>query len=171
MKYVMVTLLIIASVLGAVYTFDAVLEAESQRVEPPKENELRIVANNFTFDKEEYVVQQGEPVVVTLMNESGYHEVVIEELGVNITDAEPQELTFEAGTYTLRCSFLCGTGHANMVATLVVGAGGAEQPAEGEEGAEQPAGEEGEEQPANEENAGTENDAEAEGNEQAESAA
>lgn len=129
MKYVMVTLLIIASLLGVFYTLDAVKEAEDQRVEEPKDNEMRIVASNFALDKDEYVVQQGEPVVLSMINESGYHEFGIEGFDINLTEDEPIEMTFdEAGTYTIYCSFLCGPGHSDMVSTLVVEGGAGDAP-------------------------------------------
>lgn len=120
-KYIMLTLIIAGSVLGLVYTFVAVIEAEKNKVEPPAENELRITATNWAFDQEEYTVEQGETMTLTLHNAEGKHTALIEGLDVELMEGQPVEVTFDQpGTYTIRCNLLCGPGHAEMVSTLIV---------------------------------------------------
>lgn len=120
-KYIMVALLIAGSLLGMIYAFVAVMDAEEQRVEPPAENELRITASNWTFDEEVYTVTAGETLTVTLFNDTGIHGAAIDELDFEVTSEEPVEFTFdEPGTYDMYCSILCGEGHADMTAQFVV---------------------------------------------------
>src|SRR5690606_19635440 len=119
--YLMLVLFIAARVFGLVYAFIAVLDAQSEVVEPPAENELRFVAVNWAFDQEEYRVKQGETMILSLHNQQGRHGIEIEGLGIELYEGEPVEYTFEEpGTYRVICNILCGPGHEDMVATLIV---------------------------------------------------
>jgi cytochrome c oxidase subunit 2 len=79
-------------------------------------------ADTFKFDKEEYTIKKGEPIKLTLVNESGTHAITINGLDVNLKAGNmSQTITPEkAGTYTIKCSFPCGNGHVNMNAKLIV---------------------------------------------------
>jgi cytochrome c oxidase subunit 2 len=86
--------------------------------------ELQFVASDktFKFDKAEYTIKKGEPIKLTLVNESGTHAILIKELNVNLKAGKmSQTITPDkAGTYTVKCSFPCGTGHMTMNAKLIV---------------------------------------------------
>ncbi|WP_249870002.1 cupredoxin domain-containing protein [Oceanobacillus saliphilus] len=84
-------------------------------------NNVSITLTNFDFDQDQYVVQSGEEVTITLVNEEGNHGISIDELDVNMQGAG--EATFipeEPGEYIIYCNIFCGDGHDEMTATLVV---------------------------------------------------
>ncbi|MET3698531.1 cytochrome C oxidase subunit II [Bacillus oleivorans] len=83
------------------------------------DQQLNIVAENWTFDQEEYRISSGE-VSIILENESGLHGIQIQETGDAIEAGKPKTLNLEPGTYTLVCNIMCGTGHAEMKSTLIV---------------------------------------------------
>jgi cytochrome c oxidase subunit II len=76
----------------------------------------------FKFDKEEYTIKKGETIKLTLVNESGTHALSISKLGVNLKSGQMSQIITpkEAGTYTISCTYPCGTGHMNMKAKLIV---------------------------------------------------
>lgn len=78
-----------------------------------------IVATNWEFDQEEYTVPAGE-VTLNLINEEGLHGIEVEGTDMLIEDEGTVTGNLEPGEYTIRCSVLCGAGHADMVSTLVV---------------------------------------------------
>ena len=71
---------------------------------------VAIVANDFTFDVTEIKVKQGEKLTLSVMNEKGFHDLVIDELDVNsgmIKAGDTIELeipTDKPGTYEYYCS-------------------------------------------------------------------
>lgn len=84
-------------------------------------NELQISASNFKFDQDEYTVNAGEEVKLTLVNEEGMHGIAIDGIDVNIKgDGETPFTPDKPGEYTIYCSVPCGAGHADMKSTLVV---------------------------------------------------
>ncbi|MEX2460284.1 MAG: cupredoxin domain-containing protein [Paenibacillaceae bacterium] len=86
--------------------------------------ELQFKANGktFKFDKEEYTIKKGEPIKLTLVNESGIHGIIINGLNVNLKNgAMSKTITPDkAGTYDVICSIPCGSGHMTMKAKLIV---------------------------------------------------
>ena len=84
-------------------------------------NEVNLVATDFEFNQDKFVVQSGEEVTITLTNEEGHHGIAINELGVKIEgDGEAVIIPEDPGEYEIYCNIFCGEGHAEMVATLVV---------------------------------------------------
>jgi len=86
--------------------------------------DVKLIASDKTFkyDQEKYVVKVGVPVQLTLVNESGQHGAQLADFGVNLTAAHPTA-TFtptKKGSFLIRCSVVCGAGHMNMTAKLVV---------------------------------------------------
>ncbi|MBJ6363871.1 cupredoxin domain-containing protein [Paenibacillus sp. GCM10012307] len=80
-----------------------------------------ISAKNYEFDQKEYRVKKGEPVKISLKNTSGTHGIEISNLNIKVTQKKPQTVTInEPGTYEIHCNIPCGSGHANMKATLIV---------------------------------------------------
>lgn len=78
-----------------------------------------IIAENWTFDKNSYVVPAGE-ITVNLKNIEGFHGIQIDGTDVSIEGDGSFTTTLEPGEYTIFCSIICGTGHSNMIATLIV---------------------------------------------------
>jgi cytochrome c oxidase subunit 2 len=77
-------------------------------------------AKTFKFDKDVYTVKAGT-VKLTLENVDGTHGLSIEGTDVNLTGANLTKTTsLKAGTYNIKCSFPCGTGHMTMTAKLIV---------------------------------------------------
>ncbi|MEN2767553.1 cupredoxin domain-containing protein [Ornithinibacillus xuwenensis] len=84
-------------------------------------NEVNLVATNFEFEKDQYVVKSGEEVKVTLTNKEGNHGISIDDFDVMIQgDGEATFTPTEPGEYKIYCNIMCGEGHADMVATLIV---------------------------------------------------
>jgi cytochrome c oxidase subunit 2 len=94
----------------------------AKETEEANKNTLTIVASNFAFDQSTYEVKAGSTLTVQLVNKQGIHGIEIEGLDVQLQgDALSQEVTFDQpGTYTIKCIVLCGEGHTEMVATVVV---------------------------------------------------
>lgn len=84
-------------------------------------NEVIITATNWKFDQPTYTIKKGQPTKLTLVTAAGVHGVVVDELHITIN---PNKSTLvkidQPGTYVLRCSVICGAGHAKMQAKLVV---------------------------------------------------
>lgn len=121
-KYAMTGLILLASVLAIVFSIESIVDAqkhqEDQIVAP---DELRFIASNFQFDQDVYTVEQGETMTLTLRNEIGRHNILIEGLDIDIDEGDRIEYTFdEPGEYNIICNLACGEGHFDMVATLIV---------------------------------------------------
>ncbi|WP_274649358.1 cupredoxin domain-containing protein [Paenibacillus humicola] len=84
-------------------------------------DEVDIKASNWTYDQPVYHVKKGVATKLTLTSESGVHGVAIDELNVKLESGGSQVITVnDAGTYEIHCNVICGTGHADMKAKLVV---------------------------------------------------
>jgi cytochrome c oxidase subunit 2 len=83
---------------------------------------ITLTATNFKYDQAEYKVKKGQPVTITLKEGEGMHGAAISEYKVNLKkDGDSATFTPDkAGTYTIQCSVMCGTGHATMKSTLIV---------------------------------------------------
>jgi cytochrome c oxidase subunit 2 len=83
--------------------------------------DLVLTAKNWEFDQEVYEVPAGATVQVSIVNDEGYHTAKIN--GYNVEVKPNETISFvaeEAGEFTIACSTMCGTGHADMKAKLVV---------------------------------------------------
>jgi cytochrome c oxidase subunit 2 len=120
-KWAMFVLFVGASLFGLLVLMFQTPEG-AEHAAPPKEDELRIVATDFQFDKQEYRVKVGETKTVTLVNKQGNHGVAFEGLDINLEGDElSKEVTFDKpGEYQLVCSVLCGPGHLEMASKLIV---------------------------------------------------
>ncbi|MFC7062538.1 cytochrome C oxidase subunit II [Halobacillus seohaensis] len=78
-----------------------------------------IVASNWEFNEENFTAPAGE-ITFNLTNEEGMHGIEIEGADVSINNEGSATATLEPGEYTIKCSVVCGTGHADMVSTLTV---------------------------------------------------
>jgi cytochrome c oxidase subunit 2 len=84
-------------------------------------NELNIEATNFQFNEEKFVVKSGEEVMINFTSKEGVHGLAIDDFNINISDEGKATFTPDKpGEYLIYCSIPCGSGHADMKATLVV---------------------------------------------------
>jgi cytochrome c oxidase subunit 2 len=86
--------------------------------------DVKLIASaaTFKFDKEEYHVKKGVPVNLSLEMKDGKHGARLADFNVNL-NAEKPTATFtpdKAGTFLIKCSVPCGTGHMDMTANLIV---------------------------------------------------
>lgn len=84
------------------------------------EETVTIEAKNFEFNQKEYKIPANKDVALKLENADGNHALMIEGEDVNIAGGSSDVVNLKPGEYTLRCSIPCGSGHADMVSTLVV---------------------------------------------------
>jgi len=82
--------------------------------------EVVIKASNWDFDQKEYALPKDTPVKLTLENVSGAHGIEVKGQDIQIRGNKSKVVTLPAGTYELKCSIMCGQGHNQMVAKLVV---------------------------------------------------
>jgi cytochrome c oxidase subunit II len=82
--------------------------------------ELVITAKSWEFDKAEYEIPKDTPVKLTLKNTNGVHGVAIEGTDIKLQGDQSEVVTLAAGTYEFHCNIMCGTGHQNMHAKLIV---------------------------------------------------
>ena len=95
-------------------------DAASREAEPQAEHEIVIVATNWAFDKEEYVVPKDTPVRIILETD-GAHGIKVAGTEINLDPGKrSQVVTLKEGVYPFGCSIMCGTGHSDMQASLVV---------------------------------------------------
>jgi len=134
-KWAMFILFIAASVLGLSVIIFAPPTSGEEPIPEAAENEVQFIMTDFQFDQPEYVVTAGETVKLTMINKSGNHGVLVQGTDINLTtNGESQEITFdEPGTYDLYCSIMCGVGHTDMVAKLIVQEPAADGGVEGDE--------------------------------------
>mgnify|MGYP001270253453 CR=1 FL=1 len=92
---------------------------ESNTTESADGEVVDIKASNWDFDQETYTVAAGD-VTVKLTNEEGFHGIEIVDTDVSLQSEGSTTTTLEPGEYTIRCNIPCGTGHDDMVATLIV---------------------------------------------------
>ncbi|MBN3523077.1 cupredoxin domain-containing protein [Paenibacillus apiarius] len=85
------------------------------------DTELVIQATNYKFDQPEYRIKAGEPVRIVL-DSSGNHGLAVKELGLSLDpNTKEQVITPEKpGTYEFQCTIMCGPGHRDMKAVLIV---------------------------------------------------
>src|SRR5699024_1587153 len=83
--------------------------------------DLKLVATNWAFDQEEYVIEAGQPINFSLENAEGHHTYEIKGLGIDIEEGKDQQYKInEPGEYDIVCSTWCGAGHDDMTAKLIV---------------------------------------------------
>ncbi len=78
-----------------------------------------LIAENWSFNQKKYIVPAGE-VTVNLINIEGFHGIEVQGTDISIEGDGSYTTTLEPGEYTIVCNIICGTGHNDMVATLIV---------------------------------------------------
>lgn len=83
--------------------------------------QLVVKASNWHFDQAEYTIPKDTPVEIKLVNEQGAHGLKINGTKVKLTGGKTSKVVkLAAGTYEMQCATVCGTGHLNMTAKLIV---------------------------------------------------
>lgn len=90
-----------------------------EKAEKDTDHILEIIAENWTFHQQTYTVPAGK-VTVQLKNKEGFHGIRIEGTDVTIEGDGTYTAELEPGEYAIVCNIICGTGHNDMVATLIV---------------------------------------------------
>ncbi|HZG55391.1 hypothetical protein [Paenibacillus sp.] len=122
-KWILAVLFYGSAALGIGLLFTELPQPPSEEELAAAENTLEIVASNWDFDKDEYVVEAGSTMTLALRNDQGLHGISVSGLGIELQGAHlSQEVTFgEAGeVYEITCIILCGEGHTEMTAKIVV---------------------------------------------------
>ncbi|SEM20344.1 hypothetical protein SAMN05192533_101403 [Mesobacillus persicus] len=83
------------------------------------ESTVDLSAKNWEFEQDTYTVPAGE-VTFNLKNVEGYHGIEVEGTDVKIDGEGSATATLEPGEYKVKCSIQCGTGHDDMIATVIV---------------------------------------------------
>ena len=98
----------------------------------PTIREFTVVAERFKFTPERIEVSQGDTVKITVRSADGTHGFEIKQFKVKQSvpkGGEPVTIEFvasQAGSFEIKCSQFCGTGHSRMKAVLVVKPGSGE---------------------------------------------
>jgi len=79
----------------------------------------------FAITPAEIRIRQGEAVQFEVLTEDVQHGFTVEDLGIRepVNPGKPAVFTFVAerkGTFLVECSILCGSGHDDMQARLIV---------------------------------------------------
>jgi cytochrome c oxidase subunit 2 len=82
--------------------------------------EIIIKAESWKYDQQEYVIPKDTPIKLTLENLNGAHGVEIEGTDYTLRGNKSTIITLAAGTYEIKCNIMCGKGHSEMKAKLVV---------------------------------------------------
>lgn len=86
---------------------------------------LNVTARDFTFNKKTYVVQSGK-ITIHFKSVQGTHGFALYNSPgsttkiVNIIGKGTKTVTLKPGKYYIHCSVVCGGGHGNMDAHLIV---------------------------------------------------
>ncbi|WEK53192.1 MAG: cupredoxin domain-containing protein [Candidatus Cohnella colombiensis] len=123
-KWLLSTIVVVACAMGVYLMATALPEKPKNEAADLVEGQelLKITATNFSFDSNEYHVKAGTNYKIKFVNKLGNHGVEFEGLSLELDGKNPEsEFTFDTpGTYEIRCSIMCGTGHNDMVAKIVV---------------------------------------------------
>ncbi len=100
---------------------EAATEQASEEVESTGNVvDLNIDATNFKFDQEEYRVNAGDTVNLSLTSSEGIHGILVKGLDITLKDGETTSFVAKPGEYEIICNIMCGSGHSEMISTLVV---------------------------------------------------
>ena len=99
----------------------------SDLVETGDVKEVTIDMYNFGFEQTGDDIVVGDTVKLTVKSTSGIHGINIPKLGVSVEPLSPgQSKTVEfvaekSGSFDYYCNIMCGPGHMDMRAKLVIG--------------------------------------------------
>lgn len=92
---------------------------------PGPEKVVFMKVGNFYFDPATIEVNKGDKVRLVITTIDGEHGIGIPEFNINeqLPSGSTKEVTFVAnkvGTFEFRCNVPCGSGHREMIGTIVV---------------------------------------------------
>lgn len=100
-------------------------QAEAQHGPAPEVREFKMTARKYKFDPNLITVKQGDHVRLMITALDREHGFKLEGYGVNqkLIKGDPATIEFtadKAGTFTFRCSEVCGMWHLKMKGKLLV---------------------------------------------------
>ena len=111
----------LAGVLGALAMVPFFVAAEE-----PGATRFTVTASRYAFDPARIEVRQGDRVELVLRSSDTTHGLAIEAYGVKVAIPKGGEevsvvfMAHRAGTFRMKCSEYCGSGHRRMQGRLVV---------------------------------------------------
>lgn len=96
-----------------------------KQTESGKHIPVQVVMKKYSITPTEIRVKEGEMLRFEVHTEDVQHGISIPELGINqpVNPGKPAYFTYKAvrkGTFNIECSVICGRGHDDMRAKLVV---------------------------------------------------
>lgn len=91
----------------------------------PAPRHVAVLMKKYTITPAEIRVQQGETIQFEVITEDVQHGFTIAALGINepVNPGRPAVFTYTAvkkGTFQIDCGIICGSGHDDMRAVLIV---------------------------------------------------
>ena len=113
-----------AGVIGCVFLLTLSLVVAQGRTADPIQT-IDVTLSRFAFSPERIEVRLGEPVRLNVVSMDTTHGCQVKALGLNVRTPARGRATIdftpkEAGTFQIRCSEFCGSGHSRMQAWLIV---------------------------------------------------
>jgi len=92
---------------------------------PAEATHIGVTMRRFAIEPEVIRVKQGENVVLDVSSKDVQHGFGVEQLGINepIQPGKPAHITLDTskkGEFDVACSIICGPGHNDMTAKIVV---------------------------------------------------
>ncbi|HSE50281.1 MAG TPA: cupredoxin domain-containing protein [Terriglobales bacterium] len=86
---------------------------------------IDVVMKKYTITPAEIRVKKGQRVQLTVSTADVQHGFAVPDLGIKepVQKGKPAVIVFEArraGTYPVTCSIICGAGHEDMQAKIIV---------------------------------------------------
>ena len=93
--------------------------------QPVGATHIGVTMRRFAIDPEIIRVKQGENVVLDVSSKDVQHGFGVEQLGINepIQPGKPAHISLDTskkGEFDVACSIICGPGHNDMTAKIVV---------------------------------------------------
>ncbi|MCI3919574.1 cytochrome C oxidase subunit II [Paenibacillus sp. TRM 82003] len=82
--------------------------------------DLAVQATNFEFNETEFRVKAGDTVNLAFASPEGMHGLGIHGLDVMVKDGGTVTFVAPPGEYEMYCTIMCGQGHSQMKAKLIV---------------------------------------------------
>jgi cytochrome c oxidase subunit 2 len=86
---------------------------------------VHVTASNYKWSIDKNQLKAGQPTEFDLTAQEGMHGFSIDGTDVSqqVMQGQDQKVLWtppKAGTYTIRCNLMCGTGHGDMLTTFTV---------------------------------------------------
>ncbi len=103
-----------------------VIEQQSSEAQEPQNiKEISVTAKQFSFEPNPIVVSKGDKVRLSITSQDVTHGFSINDYNINV-QVPPGKITLvefladKAGTFEIKCSVVCGSGHSAMRGSLIV---------------------------------------------------